>query len=109
MKKALVGVLFLLIFPSSAGANYYCVGKVGHLGVGGALNVNNGYGIHRLCDLAEDRCKAWLSILTAAKLTDRTVHIYYRNPDIGGNQSEGACHDIGHWVTPEDSVYYINF
>lgn len=99
--------LLVALLSSAAEANYHCRGKVAHLGTDTALLVSNGFGVHRLCSLSEDRCKAWLSFATAAKIADREIVIYYTDSAIGGEQNSGACQEIGNWVTPSDTVYYV--
>jgi hypothetical protein len=102
-------VLFVLltVLAGSAHANYRCVGKVAHLGIDGNLNVSNGFGVHRLCAIAEEKCKAWSSLVMAAKMADRSIVIYYNSDNVGGDQSKGACLQIGDWVRPSDTPYYI--
>lgn len=47
--------VLLSITSMSASANYYCTGKIAHLGTStSSLYVNNGYGVHVLCDLSTD-------------------------------------------------------
>ena len=100
--------IFIAILPSLANANYYCTGKVAHLGSSGALHMSNGFGVHRLCNFDEPRCNAWFSMLMAAKMADREVSIYYQNSSpAGGEQNDGLCQDIGSWVTPADRIYYV--
>lgn len=100
---------FLLIFfvSNSAFANYFCKGKVTHFGVDGGLNVSLGFGVHRLCVISTDACKVWASTALAAKMADRELVIYYSHPTITGDQSSGVCSTIGNWVTPDDTVYYM--
>ncbi len=101
-------IFLVVLVPSSAKANYYCSGKVVHLGTSTAsLYVNNGSGVHLLCKLSDDACKAWLSTATTAKITGKTISIYYSSTTIGGNQQNDACKAIGSWVTPSDRVYYL--
>ncbi len=101
-------VLVSLVFSTFSHANYYCTGKVSHLGLSGSLNVSNGFGVHVLCPLTEEKCKAWSSLVMAAKMADKSISIYYSSTSPqGGNQNNGACNNIGSWVTPADPVYYI--
>jgi hypothetical protein len=101
-------LLFLLVGTTCAAhANYRCVGKVAHLGIDGNLNVSNGFGVHRLCAIAEEKCKAWTSLVMAAKMADRPIVIYYDSDTVGGDQSKGACLQIGDWVRPSDAPYYV--
>lgn len=102
-------LLFLLLisFAEFSHANYYCVGKVAHFGIDERLNVSNGFGIHRLCSIVDEKCQAWASLVLAAKMADRQVIIYYADASISGDQSNGACTQIGTWVTPADIPYYL--
>jgi len=101
--------LVLVIFGVGlAQANYYCVGKVRHLGLSNDnLNIHNGYGVHRMCQHSQEHCGAWISLAMSAKLADKKIAIYYRNSSISGNQSSGECANIGNWVQPSDKPYYI--
>jgi hypothetical protein len=78
-----------------------------HLGVDGKLNVSNGFGVHRICSITEEKCKAWASLVMAAKMADKKITIYYTHATIGGDQSNGVCSEIGSWVTPSDAPYYV--
>lgn len=102
-------VLFFMFLgaASVSHANYRCVGKVAHLGVDSKLNVSNGFGVHKLCSITEDKCKAWASLIMAAKMADKKITIFYRHASIGGDQSKGVCSEIGTWVTPSDTPYYV--
>lgn len=103
---------FFLVFcwASLAHANFYCTGKINYLGTDNALFISNGFGVHRLCELTEERCKAWLSMAMAAKLSDRVISIYYRSESsAGGEQANGRCKEIGSWVTPAEPVYHVAF
>lgn len=93
--KKVITLSIALILSQISYANYSCSGKVIHLGGDGRLAASNGFGVHKLCSLTEDRCKFWASLLTAAKLSDRSVSIYYSHPSIGGNQNHSACKEIG--------------
>lgn len=100
--------LLFVVICTHAKANYYCVGKVEYFGSSNTLSVSNGYGVHNLCTVDEDKCKLWASVILAAKLADRSISIYYQSADSqGGNQSEGVCNDIGHWVTPSNPPYHV--
>lgn len=106
MKKIFLSMLALL--PLAAHANYYCLGEIKHLGVDSStLHVSNGFGVHKLCNVSEEHCKAWMSMGLSAKMSNRQVVIYYRHPTLAGNLSGSRCHEIGDWVVPEDSVYYF--
>lgn len=105
MKVIMFSLLFA--FAGAAQANYRCVGKVAHLGIDGNLNVSNGFGVHRLCAIAEEKCKAWASLVMAAKMADRPIVIYYDSDTVGGDQSKGACLQIGDWVRLSDTPYYV--
>lgn len=102
-----VALLLIVFFCNSAFANYYCLGKVTHFGSDTWLYVSNGFGVHRLCDTSTDKCKIWASTALAAKMADRELAIYYSHPTITGDQSSGVCSNIGTWVTPQDTVYYL--
>lgn len=110
MKKL---IILLGIFISNfTHANYYCIGKVTHFGVGGTqdvktLNISNSFGVHRLCDISDSMCQFWATTAMEAKTKSRTLVIYYQNPSIFGDQSNGECLSIGDWVTPEDAPYYV--
>lgn len=97
-----------LLFSVVAKANYFCVGDVSYLGVSsdGTLASSNGFGVHYLCNVSEDSCKVWSSLITAAKLTDRQVRFYYQNSTRSGENGE-YCSSIGDWLVPEDNVYHI--
>ncbi|WP_096086619.1 hypothetical protein [Agaribacterium haliotis] len=70
--------------------------------------MSNGFGVHKLCEFSEQKCNAWLSMLMAAKVSDKTVVIYYKSDAAqGGNQNGGLCQLIGSWVSPADPIYYI--
>lgn len=101
-------IFLLCFFSANAFANYYCTGKVAYLGVEGNLYVSNGFGIHKLCSISEERCKAWFSMAMTAKVSDKKISIYYKNSTISSIQNDGACKDIGNWVTPSDAPYHIN-
>jgi hypothetical protein len=90
-------------------ADYYCSGKVMHIGADTKLKVSNGFGIHRLCRFNEDQCSAWMSLILSAKMADHKINIFYRSsrPE-GGNQNNGLCTTIGNWVDPADPVYYVS-
>ncbi|QUJ68609.1 hypothetical protein KDD30_05715 [Photobacterium sp. GJ3] len=101
-------VFSLLFAPFLAQANYSCVGEIKHFGIDtSTLHVSNGFGVHKLCNVSEEYCKAWISTALSAKMANQSVVIYYNHPSISGNQSGGRCHDIGDWVVPEDKVYYF--
>ncbi|WP_038141940.1 hypothetical protein [Vibrio nigripulchritudo] len=100
-------VSLLTICPHLALANYFCTGKVYHLGADQELSVSNGFGVHKICNLSEDKCKFWASLLTTAKISDRSVLIYYSHPTVSGDQNNGACKTIGDWVRPTDVPYYV--
>ena len=105
--KYVIGFIFL-VAGLKASANYACPGKVVHLGTSGSdLWVSNGYGIHLLCSLTSDGCKAWMSLATTAKITGKSVVIYYSSSTIGGDQTTDACLKIGNWVSPKDKPYYF--
>ena len=112
MKKlAITFVILIGAFCSKdVMANYFCQGKINYLGMGTQyLTVDNGFGRHYLCDLNQEYCKAWTSLITAAKFADKAVLIYYSSTDPeGGNQNGGKCKDIGSWVLPSDAVYHIH-
>lgn len=95
------------VMSNHVSANYYCVGKVSYVGVDGNVFISNGFGVHRMCALDSEKCKAWLSMAMAARLADKVLAIYYESDAIGGNQSAGACADIGTWITPSDRPYHI--
>lgn len=71
--------------------------------------MNDGCGVHTLCDRSSDSCKAWAGAVMAAKMASSPITIYYSGVSATGDQSAvgGACHNIGNWVTPSDPVYYI--
>jgi len=100
-------ILTSILFSSMSNSNYLCSGKVIHLGSDGRLAVSNGFGVHKLCLLTDDKCKFWASLLTTAKIADKSVSIYYSHPSIGGNQNHSACQNIGDWVIPSDTPYYV--
>lgn len=102
-----VFTLAILFISSASLADYACRGNIVHLGFSNMLNVHNGFGVHRLCNLSDDNCKAWMSLILAAKMANKEVTIYYRDPVISGNQANGACTQIGDWVTPVDKPYYV--
>ncbi len=106
MKRILLFLFFAI--PGLASANYYCSGKIVHLGSTDSLHMSNGFGVHRICNFDEPKCNAWMSMLMAAKMADRQVLIYYgsSSPE-GGEQNTGLCQHIGNWVTPSDPVYYV--
>lgn len=106
-----IAVILFTLISGLAHANYYCSGKVGYLGVDETVNVSNGYGIHYLCSFKtdEEKCKVWLSMLLAAKMANKTVHMVYQNSSIEGDQSKGQCRNNGSWVAPSDKIYHINF
>ena len=103
--------LIALTISMQASANYFCTGTVRYLGTDIDLHVSNGYGVHKLCNLEENRCKAWLSMAMSAKMADKPITIYYlRDGGPGGEQGEnGACSEIGNWVTPSDPPYHVSF
>lgn len=101
-------LLSLLFFPAEVLANYHCTGKLKHLGANDImLNIDNGYGVHRICRLDKDYCKFWASLATTAELSEREVRLYFRSSTISGNQNRGECQEIGSWVTVIDDVYYL--
>lgn len=105
-------LIFLLlgsyVVSTAASANYGCAGKVSYLGADYNLHISNGYGIHRICALTEERCKIWLTLATSAKLADRQITIYYSHATIGGDQNgSGRCSQLGNWVAPADPVYFV--
>ncbi len=101
-------VLTILIFSACANANYFCSGKVSHLGSSDGLYMSNGFGVHYLCSMTEPRCNAWLSLLLTAKMSDRSVVVYYSSSSLeGGDQNHGLCTSIGSWVRPADPIYYV--
>ena len=106
--KKLIIIILLILSPITH-ANYYCVGKVVHYGSDSLLHISNGYGIHKICNLSDDKCKNWSSMAMAAYISGKSIAIYYKHDSIGGNQSSGVCKDIGNWVVPSDNVYYIHF
>ena len=92
----------------NAYSNYYCVGKVTYLGSSTTLSVSNGYGVHNICSVEEEKCKLWASMIMAAKMAGKGISIYYQSSaSPGGNQSDGVCSDIGDWVTPSDTPYHV--
>ncbi len=106
------GVSFALLMAcvsANAVADYSCPGKVKYLGTDTGLLVSNGYGIHRVCALSEERCRVWMTLVTSAKLADRSITIYYSNPSISGQQTApgGRCSMLGNWVSPADPIYFI--
>ncbi|MBV7263676.1 hypothetical protein KCG43_16850 [Photobacterium sp. WH24] len=106
MKQVLMTLM--LCFSSFSFANYYCLGEIKHLGVDSStLHVSNGFGVHKLCNVSEEHCKAWMSMGLSAKMSNRQVVIYYKHPTLTGNLSGSRCNEIGDWVVPEDSVYYF--
>lgn len=107
-KSSLRALLCMVLFVASgsANANFICSGKVLSLGSDNSLFVNNGYGVHRMCSLSEDRCKAWLSIVMAAKMADRSINIYYQN---NTGLTSSHCASVGNWVDPTATpVYFID-
>lgn len=101
-------LLLAMLGSSCVQADYSCHGKVNHFGLSDSLlNIHNGHGVHRLCNLTDDYCKGWMSTALSAKMADRELVIYYRSATTTGNQSAGACSNIGNWVTPSDTPYYI--
>lgn len=105
MKRIFSVILVAISMPSVA--NYSCSGDIVHLGFDTALHVNNGYGVHTLCQLTDERCNAWTSAVMAAKMSGSKITIYYSNATVSGDQESGQCLNIGNWVTPTDTVYYI--
>ncbi|WP_162940919.1 hypothetical protein [Photobacterium salinisoli] len=106
MRKLFFSMLALLSL--SAHANYHCTGEVKHFGVDRSnLLVSNGFGVHKLCNVSEEYCKAWLSAALSAKMSNRKVTIYYEHPSVSGSQNGSRCNEIGDWVVPDDSVYYF--
>jgi len=105
--KQLIVIIFSML-PSVCFANYYCHGKVQHLGMSDSLHMSNGFGIHLICNFNEPKCNAWMSALMAAKMSDKTVTVYYSSSSsASGDQGNGLCQEIGHWVSPDDPVYYV--
>lgn len=105
--RKVCSLLFVLMAASSE-ANYSCTGKVEYLGASTQLSVSNGYGVHNLCNVSDEKCKLWVSLILSAKLADRGISIYYQsNSSDTGDQSDGVCNDIGNWVVPADSPYFV--
>lgn len=89
----------------TASANFTCSGKVQSIGTDNSLFINIGYGVHRMCSLSEDRCKAWLSIAMAAKMAEKSINVYYQS---NGGLTSSYCASIGNWVDPTTTpVYFI--
>lgn len=106
MKKLLL--ILIVATPYYAIANYSCSGKIIHLGFDGALRVNNGFGVHELCNLSEEKCKAWSGAALAAKMANSSITVYYSGSQVGEQSAAGGqCHNIGNWVTPNDPPYYF--
>lgn len=101
-------LMTMMCWQAPAWANYSCMGKVTHLGVldNGVLYVDVGYGTHGVCDIKNDNCKQWSSFATTAKVTERKLEVYYKHATKGG-LNKSHCSSIGHWVEPEDPVYYM--
>lgn len=109
MRNILLLISLTLISTHSL-ANYHCEGKISHIGLSDqTLHVNNGYGVHRICDLNVDNksCASWMSLALAAKMADKKIVLSYRHNTIIGNQATGQCLAHGSWVTPSDPIYYI--
>lgn len=105
--KSILSIL-LLTLSFSASASYYCIGKVGYLGSSTKLSVSNGHGVYNLCEVNEEKCKLWASMILSAKIADRKIAIYYQSSSSNtGDQSTGVCKDIGDWVTPNDTPYHV--
>ena len=96
----------LLLVPSVSFANYHCEGKINHIGLSddSTLLVNNGFGVHKLCNSDDVYCKDWKALALAAKMADKNIKIHYRNSSVN---SPSACNTIGSWVTPNDKPYYM--
>lgn len=104
----ILAFILLVSFSKSTLADFHCTGKIRHIGSDGTtLHVSNGYGVHRICRIEEDGCKLWASFVTAAKMADHEVRLYYRSSSISGNQNSGQCLEIGSWVSVIGSIYYV--
>lgn len=99
-------LLITMLVPTVSFANYLCEGKITHLGISddSSLYVDNGFGVHKLCNSTDTYCKDWKSLALAAKMADKAIKIHYRN---SASSSSDACTDIGSWVTPDDKPYYM--
>ena len=109
--KHVAVVASLLLIGTQALANYSCRGLVGYLGVssGGEVTVSvaNSTPIHYICNLASQggysmsvpSCKAAYATLLSARLTGKSVGIYYGNEPV-------TCNTLPSWGAAP-SAYFI--
>lgn len=96
---------------ASAQTNYSCIGQVTYLGVGSEgdviVSLSHPTPRHYICSMAAQgsyrmtvpACKAVYATLVAAKLTSKSVSIFYR-------PNEATCETLPSW-TAVPSAYFV--
>ncbi len=112
LARQVVAVAALSLVGTPALANYACRGLVGYLGVGAGgevtVSIASSTPIHYICSLASQgnfsmsvpSCKAAYATLLAARLTSKSVGIYYGNEPV-------TCSTLPIWA-PVPSAYFID-